>query len=176
MFVEIECSENRVCQSLPQVCFLSLVASVSANLWLDRQREPVLPDVVRAKRVELIDASGRIRGAFQLTPTQEGDVVPGLVMSDADGREAIMMGVSRQGFGTLAFSSDHWNEGAVALGYLGKGDDVWEGEEKEREKAKERGIWGLEVKSPKGQYTMVGYKSDGMLLEPNRSEAQPKPK
>ena len=156
--------------------FLSIVASVLANLWLDRQREPLLPNVVRAKRIELIDASGRVRGAFQLTPTQEGDVVPGLVMSDANGRQAIMMGVSRQGFGTLAFSSDHWNAGAVALGYLGTGDDVWEGEEKEREKAKERGIWGLEVRSPNSQSTMVGYKSNGMLLEPNRSEASPRSK
>ncbi len=169
-------SLQRSLSTIAASVFFSIVASVLANLWLDRQREPVLPDVVRAKRIELIDASGRIRGAFQLTPTQEGDVVPGLVMSDADGRQAIMMGVSRQGFGTLAFSSDHWNAGAVALGYLGTGDDVWEGEEKEREKAKERGIWGLEVRSPNSQYTMVGYKSNGMLLEPNRSEAPCKSK
>ncbi len=169
-------SLQRSLSTIAASVFFSIVASVLANLWLDRQREPVLPDVVRAKRIELIDASGRIRGAFQLTPTQEGDVVPGLVMSDADGRQAIMMGVSRQGFGTLAFSSDHWNAGAVALGYLGTGDDVWEGEEKEREKAKERGIWGLEVRSPNSQSTMVGYKSNGMLLEPNRSEASPRSK
>jgi hypothetical protein len=88
---------------------LSVVASTAANLAFDRQREPVLPDVVRAKRVELIDAQGRIRGTFELVRNGRDDVGPHLVMRDADGRDSIEMGVNARGDGELSFANDYWN-------------------------------------------------------------------
>ena len=85
--------------------FLSVVASTAANLAYDRQREPVLPDVVRAKSVELIDAQGRIRGTFELAKNGRDGVVPRLVMRDADGRDSIEMVVNSRGDGDLAFAN-----------------------------------------------------------------------
>lgn len=146
---------------------LSVTLSVLANFLLDKQREPQLPDVVRAKRVELIDPNGRIRGAFELAPEQGGDVYPQLVMRDIDGRNSIEMSVRDQGYGALSFSNDHWNEGAVTLGYLGMDTDVSMGKEKDQERAKTLGRWGLLVRSPRSHaVTGIGFVNDGTPLTP----------
>lgn len=76
---------------------LSVAASTAVNLAVDKQREPVLPDVVRAKRVELIDAQGRIRGTFGLAKNGGDDVGPHLIMRDADGRDSIYLGLDLRG-------------------------------------------------------------------------------
>ncbi len=122
-------------QSLSTVALsviLSIVASTAANLAFDRQREPVLPDVVRAKRVELIDAEGRIRGTFELAKDGRDGVVPRLVMRDADGRDSIEMGLDVRGDGGLAFANDYWNGGALILGHLQNVDDGTESKSKRR--------------------------------------------
>src|SRR5260370_2132675 len=111
---------------------LSIVASTAANLGFDGQREPVLPDVVRAKRVELIDAEGRIRGTFELAKDGRDGVVPRLVMRDADGRDSIEMGLDVRGDGGLAFANDYWNGGALILGHLQNVDDGTESKSKRR--------------------------------------------
>lgn len=145
---------------------LSVLASVAATLVIDRQREPILPDVVRAKKVELIDAQGRIRAVFELAPIQGGETVTRLVMRDADGRDSISMSVDKLGFGSLGFSNNHWNEGAVQLGYLGTREDVSLGEERNARAARTIGAWGVAVRSPRGDYTGLGFRSNDQLLAP----------
>ncbi len=92
---------------------LSVAASLAANLALERQREPVLPDVVRAKKVELIDAEGRVRGSFELVSDGHNVVSPSLTMRDSDGRDSINMGIDGKGKGVISFASEQWNDGAV---------------------------------------------------------------
>jgi hypothetical protein len=114
-------SRDMTKQSLSTVALsvvLSVVASTAANLLFDRQREPVLPDVVRAKRVELIDAEGRVRGTFELADHGHFGVTPHLIMRDADGRDSIYMGLDVRGDGSLAFANDYWNGGSLILGHL----------------------------------------------------------
>src|ERR1700737_2002722 len=135
--------------------FLSVVASTAANLAYDRQREPVLPDVVRAKSVELIDAQGRIRGTFELAKNGRDGVVPRLVMRDADGRDSIEMVVNSRGDGDLAFANDYWNEGALVLGHLQMVDDGTESKSKDVED--KSGAWGLQVRSKEHKFTGVGF-------------------
>jgi hypothetical protein len=97
---------------------LSFIASAAANLVFVRQHESIQSDVIRVKKVELIDAQGRIRGTFELASDGHNGVLPRLVMRDADGRDSIEMGVDNNGNGVLSFASEHWNEGAVVLGHL----------------------------------------------------------
>jgi hypothetical protein len=143
---------------------LSVVSSTAANLAFDRRREPVLPDVVRAKSVELIDAYGRIRGTFELAKDGRGGVMPRMVMRDADGRDSIQMFVDRRGDGVLGFASDHWNEGAVILGHLQNVDDGTESKSKDVEDT--TGAWGLRVRSTGSKFTGVGFLNSGRPIAP----------
>jgi hypothetical protein len=83
-------------------------------LAFDR-REPVLPDVVRAKRVELIDSEGRIRGAFELVGTEKGKVVPHLIMRNDRGDDSIEMGVNSRGDGSWGLTAITGEEGRSFL-------------------------------------------------------------
>jgi hypothetical protein len=141
---------------------LSVVLSVVANLALDRQRESVIPDVIRAKRVELIDRQGRIRGAFELVGDGPGGIH--LVMRDANGRDAIDMGIDGRGDGALAFSNGYWNQGAIVLGHLQNVDDGTES--KSRDTPDITGAWGLRVRSPQSKFTGVGFFNSGRPFEP----------
>jgi len=143
---------------------LSVIASTAANLVIDRRREPISADVVRAKSVELIDAQGRIRGIFELAKDGNGGVLPHLVMRDVDGRDSIEMGVNGRGDGALEFASDHWNEGAVILGHLQNVDD---GTESKSKKVEDRsGAWGLRVRSINNRFTSVGFLNSGEPIAP----------
>src|SRR6202012_1326685 len=62
---------------------LSIVFSIAANRTLERQHESALGDVVRAKRVELIDEQARVLGTFELVQDGHGDTLPRLVMRDS---------------------------------------------------------------------------------------------
>jgi hypothetical protein len=149
---------------------ISVVASTAANLAFDRQREPVLPDVIRTKRVELIDAQGRIRGTFELAKDGRDGVVPRLVMRDADGRDSIEMGVDGRGDGGLAFANDYWNEGAIILGHLQNVDDGTESKSKDVED--KSGAWGLRVRSKENKFTGVGFFNSGRPIAPLRDNTQ----
>jgi hypothetical protein len=145
---------------------LSVVASTIANLAFDRQREPVLPDVIRAKRVELIDGQGRIRGVFELAKGGE----PHLVMRDTDGRDSIEMFVDGRGDGALGFSNDYWNEGAVILGHLQNVDDGTQSTTKAIED--KSGAWGLRVRSSKNKFTSIGFLNSGKPMVPLSDDNQ----
>jgi hypothetical protein len=143
---------------------LSVAASTMANLAFDRQREPVLPDVIRAKRVELIDAQGRIRGTFGLASDGRNGVLPRLVMRGADGRDAIEMGIDGKGNGVLSFASEHWNEGALILGHLDLVD--YKVANQQIEDVDKSGAWGLQIRSPQSKYTGIGFFNSGRPLVP----------
>jgi hypothetical protein len=149
---------------------LSVIASTAVNLGFDRQRGPVLPDVVRAKRVELIDAQGRIRGTFELVKTGQNSVQPSLVMRDTDGRDSIEMGIDTRGDGALGFSSDHWNEGTVILGHLRNNDDGTES--KSKDVPDRTGAWGLQVRSVDNKLTGIGFFNSGRPIEPLSAETK----
>ncbi|MEI9977952.1 MAG: hypothetical protein WDN23_02965 [Edaphobacter sp.] len=142
----------------------SIVLSIVANLVFDRQREHAPPDVVRVKRVELIDAQGRVMGAFELVQDGHGRALPHLVMRDSSGRDSIEMSVDGRGDGVLGFSNDYWNEGAIILGHLQNVDDGTES--KNRDVPDKTGAWGLRVRSPQGQYTGMGFFNSSRPIEP----------
>jgi hypothetical protein len=149
---------------------LSVAFSTVANLTLERQREPVLPDVVRAKRVELIDAQGHIRATFELASDGRNGVLPHLAMRDVDGRDSIEMGVDDRGNGALGFASEHWNEGAVILGHLDLFDSEAAGQQiKDVDKS---GAWGLQVRSPQNKYTGIGFFNSGKPIAPISSDTK----
>jgi hypothetical protein len=146
---------------------LSVTASTVVNLAFDRQREPALPDVVRAKSVELIDDQGRIRGAFALAK----DGVPRLVMRDADERDSIEMGLNARGDGVLGFANDYWNGAALILGHLQNVDDGTESKSKDVED--KSGAWGLRVRSKENKLTGVGFMNSGRPIAPLADDNRP---
>jgi hypothetical protein len=150
---------------------LSVVASTAANLLFDRQREPVLPEVLRAKRVELIDEQGRIRGTFELADQGHYGVTPRLIMRDADGRDSIYMGLDVRGDGGLAFANDYWNGAAMVLGHLQNVDDGTESKSKDVED--KSGAWGLQVRSKQNKFTGVGFMNSGRPIAPLADNTQP---
>lgn len=149
----------------------SVVLSIFASLIFDRQREQVPSDVVRAKKVELIDAQGRVLGIFELVQDGHGGALPRLVMRDSSGRDSIEMGVNGRGDGALGFANDHWNEGAIILGHLQNVDDGTES--KSRDVPDDSGAWGLRVRSPQSKYTGVGFFNSGRPIVPVSVEAKP---
>jgi len=125
---------------------LSIVLSIATNRTLERQHQSALPDVIRAKRVELIDTQGRVRSTFELVNDGRGGVFPLLLMRNGDGRDMVELDVDNNGNGVLSFSSEYWNEGAVILGHLDLvdtqsiDDSIKDGDK--------QGAWGLQIRSP----------------------------
>jgi hypothetical protein len=142
----------------------SIVLSISANLIFNRQREYAPSDVVRAKRVELIDAQRRVLGTFELIQDGHGGSLPRLVMRDSSGRDSIEMGVDGRGDGALGFANDYWNEGAIILGHLQNVDDGTKS--KSRNVPDKSGAWGLRVRSPQSKYTSIGFFNSGTPITP----------
>jgi hypothetical protein len=131
----------------------------------------VLPEVVRAKRVELIDSQGSVRATFELAKNGSDGVAPHLVMRDADGRDSIEMSVDSRGNGALSFASEHWNEGAVILGHLDLVDSNRPDQQLKR--VDKSGAWGLQTRSPQNKYTGVGFFNSGRPIAPLPDQAQP---
>jgi hypothetical protein len=142
----------------------SIILSISANLIFNRQREYAPSDVVRAKRVELIDAQGRVLGTFELVQDGHGGALPRLVMRDSSGRDSIQMGVDGRGDGALGFANDYWNEGAIILGHLQNVDDGTES--KSRNVPDESAAWGLRIRSPQNRFTGIGFLNSGRPIAP----------
>jgi hypothetical protein len=144
----------------------SIILSISTNLILDRQRGLAPSDVIRAKKVELIDLQGRVLGTFELVQDGHGGALPHLVMRDSSGRDSIEMGVDSRGDVALGFANDYWNEGAVILGHLQNVDDSTES--KSKDVPDNSGGWGLQVRSPKNRFTAtgVGFLNSGRPIVP----------
>ena len=147
---------------------LSIFFSTAINLVLVR-RERTYPDIVRARKVELVDAQGRTMGAFQLASDGQNGDSPLLVMRNRDGRDVIELGVGNDGNGVLSFASEHWNEGALILGHLNLVDA--QSIDHPSDDANHKGAWGLQVRSPQSIYTGIGFFNSGRPIAPIPSPA-----
>jgi hypothetical protein len=144
---------------------LSVGISVATNYALDPHRQTTRPDEIQAKRVELIDDQGRVRGAFELVSDGANGVMPQLVMSGPDGGSAIQMVVDRTGNGALGFRTKHWNEG-LSLGHINPA-----GSESTGQQIKDGG-WGIQIRSPQGNYTGIGFSDSGKAIVPISEDAK----
>ncbi len=76
----------------PGTVILSIVLSVAATLALERhnrQQADKIMDVLRARRVELIDGRGQVRGEFRMGVSANGEAVPMVLLRDKGGQEAV---------------------------------------------------------------------------------------
>jgi hypothetical protein len=55
----------------------------------------------------------------------------------------------------LSIANEHWNEGAVVLGYLNLVDT--QSIDHSINDADRQGAWGLQIRSPQNKYTGVGF-------------------
>jgi hypothetical protein len=143
---------------------LSALTSIAVSVALKPKIESSQRDILRVKGIELVDDRGRVLGAFELTAGGRGNAAPRLVLRDIDGRDSIRMEVDSRGDGTLGFSSDHWNEGAVILGHLQNVDDGSEPKSKQAED--KMGAWGLRIRSEDNKFTGLGFLNSGEPITP----------
>ena len=143
---------------------LSVLASIIVSIALKPKAVSSQRDVLRVKGIELVDDRGRVLGAFELVGNGRENALPRLVLRDIDGRDSIKMEVDSRGDGTLGFSNDHWNEGAVILGHLQNVDD--RSESKSKQTDDKTGAWGLRIRSEDNRFTGIGFLNSGEPITP----------
>lgn len=135
---------------------LSITLSVLATLFVDRHQRHQPSDVVRAKKIELVDDAGRVRGEFKLVLASLGREEPSLELLDDQGLQAVVLQLNHRGEGTLYFNSSRIREGIVSLGYL-QFDDMIGPEDP-------MGGWGLKVQESETNITRMGLSNSGKPL------------
>jgi hypothetical protein len=146
------------------IVVLSVVCSLTTNLMLNLRKDAVVPEVVRARSVELVDAKGHVGGTFELVNDGQGGTMPRIALRDPNGRDSIVMRVDARGDGTLSFSNDYWNEGAIILGHLQNVDDG--SESRNANVPDKRGAWGLRIRSADSRFTGIGFFNSGASIIP----------
>jgi hypothetical protein len=113
------------------------------------------PEVVRTKRLEIVDRSGKVRA---VAGTEENaSANPKIILYDEAAREAAILTLNSKGLGTLYFQSKE-TEGKVAVGYLWGSDTVPTSE------SDPLGSWGIRVLGPNGQQNGFGLTIGGRPL------------
>jgi hypothetical protein len=136
---------------------LSVMSSLCTILVLNHHNGLASSDVLRVKRIELVDAKGRVGGILELESNRPGEPTTRLTLRGPNGRDSIVMNVNSKGDGTISFSNPFWNEGAVTLGHLLNSDDG----------ADKNGAWGLRIRSADGRYTGIGFFDSGAPIVPS---------
>lgn len=96
-------------------------------------------DVLRARRVEVVDRNGRLTAV--LGESKDGYApAEGLTLLDPGGRQAVVLALNDRGYGTLYFSSKQ-NLGKVSVGYFTGNDEVVPLTKEDPE-----GGWGIRVR------------------------------
>jgi hypothetical protein len=137
----------------------SVLACIGTNQY--DKRKPV--DILRTKKVEIVDDEGRIRGILGLVGDRASESQPRLVLRDTDGREVILLNVSRNGEGFLGFSSKDI-EGVVIIGELPGSDTVGSNDNV--------GVWGLMVRASDGRRSSMGFLKSGDPVGLSRSQSE----
>jgi len=144
---------------------VSIASSLGTNMYLAHYRVDKVGEVLRVKRIELIDNNENALAVFELKRARNGSLSPELVLRDSSGRDSIDMGVDENGNGVLGFASEQWNVGAVTLGHIaGPGDPV-----SQAPKVNSKippGAWGLRMRSPQGEYMNIGFSNSGEKFVP----------
>jgi len=92
---------------------------IGGRLWWPQSaaaQAPAVPDVVRARRFEVVDAAGKPRAVLRVY----SDGSPGLAFSDAAGKARAVLGVFSDGSPGLSFS-DAAGKARAVLGVLHDG-------------------------------------------------------
>jgi hypothetical protein len=143
---------------------LSVVFSVGSVSFFERHRETRVPEVIQARKIELVDATGNVRATLELFRPTKGDELPRLTFSDMRGDKVMELGLDQRGDGALSFSNDYWAEGAVILGHLQSVDDNSQSNSKAVEDR--TGAWGLRVRGRDGKYIGLGIANSGVPFAP----------
>ncbi|SEB97258.1 hypothetical protein [Terriglobus roseus] len=125
----------------------------------DRSAKPPLQasvpqaDVLRARRVEVVDHEGHVTAEFG--ETLDGSAA-GLSLFDPNGRRAVTLALNDRGYGTLFFHAKK-RSGNVAVGYFTGSDQVAPLSEEDP-----LGGWGILVQRPAFEAPQVfGVQIDG---------------
>ncbi len=143
---------------------LSIVLSLGSVSFFERHREMSVPEVIQARKIELVDSTGKVRATLELVKPAKGDELPRLTFSDMRGDNVVELGLDQRGDGSLSFSNDYWAEGAVILGHLQSVDDTSQSNSKAVEDR--TGAWGLRVRGRDGKYIGLGMANSGVPFAP----------
>ncbi len=143
----------------------SSLMSVVVTLAIVRMNSPDHSDIVRAKRIEIVDSERGTRGFFGFSDHNMEATVPRLALLDSNGRESVRLSTDPHGKSELEFASDQWNEGAVILGRIEMSDEHRDGD-------KGGDGWGLVVRSRANAFTRMGYLDTGQSIAPNPDQTK----
>ena len=110
--------------------------------------------IVRTKRLEIVDQSGKTRAVLG---ADGANASPKLSLYNNDGREAAFLMLNSQGYGTLYFQSKQ-TESKVALGYLWGSDSLSDSRAEDS-----LASWGVRVKGMNGTQTSFGLLNSGRI-------------
>jgi hypothetical protein len=134
----------------------------------DRSAKPPLQagvpqaDVLRARRVEIVDREGRLTA--MLGEGSDGYVpAEGLTLFDSLGRKAVILTLDNRGYGMLYFQGKN-TMGKVTVGYFTGNDEVVP-----PSKEDPGGMWGIRVLRPNSEAPQVfGVQGDGRPIPTSR--------
>ena len=131
-----------------------IVVVVLASRFGVRNRASEDAQVVRATRLEIVDSSGKTKAFLGVDGTNS---VPKLSLYDGEGREAAMLMLNSEGYGTIYFQSKQ-TEGRVSVGYL------WGSDSKGSEPEDPLASWGIRVRATNGTQTSFGQLNNGLPM------------
>ena len=119
-------------------------------------------DVIRVRRIELVDRDGRLTAVLGKGPDNYFPA-SGLTLLDPNGRKAVMLGLNNRGYGTFFFDSKR-KSGAVEIGYFTGSDQVAPLSEEDPGAG-----WGIRVQRPGFEAPQVfGVQGDGRPIPTSR--------
>ncbi len=117
------------------------------------------PDVLRVRRVEIVDQQGRLTAVLgQQSELSTG----GLSLLDSAGRKVVVLALNDRGYGTLYFGSKQM-DGKVSVGYFAGGDQAVPLSEEDP-----LGGWGIRVIKPEQGSQVFGVQGDGQPIPTSR--------
>ena len=108
-----------ICNGVLTLALLGVVI----GLWR-HEEAPRSQEVVRARRLEIMDSAGKLRAVLD----SDREAEPELVLLDKQGHKALLMTTNNLGYATVYFQSQS-TEGKVSVGYLWGSDSIEPGVE-----------------------------------------------
>jgi hypothetical protein len=114
------------------------------------------PQTIKTHRLEIVDDVGKIKAVLEADGTDRSG--PKLVLFDSAGREAAILSVNSNGYGTMYFQ-DKRLQGKVSVGYLWGSDTPTP-----RNEDDPLSSWGIRIRGINGTQKSFGLLNDGQPI------------
>ncbi len=139
-----------------------LVALLVSKYSSNRDVKPAeTSQVIRTGRLEIIDQAGKMRAAIEAG--KAGSSNPAVTLYNDEGREAAILTVNSEGYGTMYFQSKQ-TEAKVSVGYLWGSDTPTPAGQEDPLSS-----WGIRVRGQDSAQTSFGMLNNGQPIPLSRT-------